>query len=115
MKTLFFLLSLVLFANNALAYQTKSISFTSHGEKIVGTLYLPDTVKKGQKIPAVIVTGAWTTVKEQMPKNYAIELTKRNYAALTFDFRGWGQSSGKIFSLSPIKALPPLLLKCDCH
>ncbi|MCJ8275390.1 MAG: alpha/beta hydrolase [Bdellovibrionales bacterium] len=43
----------------------------------------------------MVVTGAWTTLKEQMPKTYAIEMAKKGFAALTFDFRGWGESSGK--------------------
>ncbi len=39
------------------------------------------------------MTGAWTTVKEQMAGTYAAELTARGYAALAFDFRSWGESS----------------------
>jgi len=74
-------------------YKTKTVIFESHGQKLVGTLYIP----KGElsKHPGVVVTGAWTTVKEQMPRTYAIEMVKRGYVALTFDFRGWGESSGK--------------------
>jgi uncharacterized protein len=34
------------------------------------------------------------TVKEQMPARYAAELADRGYAALAFDYRGWGQSEG---------------------
>lgn len=82
-------------AATAHAYQTKPVKFTSNGTELVGTLYLPDSYKAGQKVPAAVVTGAWTTVKEQMPKTYAIELANRGYGALTFDFRGWGQSAGK--------------------
>ncbi|UTW46743.1 alpha/beta hydrolase [bacterium SCSIO 12696] len=44
--------------------------------------------------PAVIVTGAWTTVKEQMPGTYARELAERGLVALAFDFTGWGESGG---------------------
>ena len=79
---------------HAWAYQTKKVEFFSQGSKLVGTLYLPGEVKNKQ-LPGVVVTGAWTTVKEQMPKTYAIELAKKGYGALTFDFRGWGQSEGK--------------------
>lgn len=42
----------------------------------------------------MVVTGAWTTVKEQMAGTYARELAVRGYAALAFDFTGWGQSEG---------------------
>ncbi len=44
--------------------------------------------------PAVVVTGAWTTVKEQMAGTYARELARRGFVALAFDFAGWGASDG---------------------
>ncbi len=78
------------FAGNV---RTESVSFDSDGARIAGTLYLPEN-GTGGKLPAVVVTGAWMTVKEQMPSVYARELAERGYAALVFDFRGWGQSAG---------------------
>jgi hypothetical protein len=68
------------------------VRFDSHGARLVGDLYLPDRVDG--PLPTVIVTGAWTTVKEQMPARYAAELAARGFAALAFDFTGWGQSEG---------------------
>ena len=44
--------------------------------------------------PAVIVTGSWLTVKEQMATTYAMRLAERGYTAFTFDFAGFGQSTG---------------------
>ena len=81
-------------ASPAHAAQSKRVVFDSNGERLVGDLYLPDDYEKGDKLPGIVVTGAWTTVKEQMPARYAAELADRGYAALTFDFRGWGQSEG---------------------
>lgn len=82
--------------SNSEAAIKKSVSFSSHGKKLVGTLYLPEQHKEGGKLPGVVVTGAWTTVKEQMPSTYAKQLANRGYAALVFDFRGWGESEGEI-------------------
>lgn len=76
------------------AATSQRVIFESNGERLVGDLYLPDGYKAGEKLPAVVVTGAWTTVKEQMPRRFAIELADRGYAALAFDFRNWGQSEG---------------------
>ena len=70
----------------------RSVSFDSHGNLLQGALYLPETA--ATPLPAVVVTGAWTTVKEQMAGTYARELAVRGYAALAFDFTGWGQSEG---------------------
>jgi uncharacterized protein len=47
-----------------------------------------------ERQPAVIVTGAWLTVKEQMPHTYAEVLAARGYTVLTFDFAGFGESGG---------------------
>ena len=70
----------------------KSVTFESAGQTLAGDLYLPDTYSEGDPLPGVVVTGAWMTVKEQMAGTYAAELADRGYAALAFDFRGWGQS-----------------------
>lgn len=44
--------------------------------------------------PAVLVTGSWLTVKEQMAHRYATELAERGYTVFTFDFAGFGESGG---------------------
>ncbi len=84
--------AITLMAGNAEAAQIKKVEFTSQGERVIGNLYLPDDYKDGSKLPAVIVTGAWMTVKEQMPAIYAAQMADKGFAALTFDFRGWGES-----------------------
>ncbi|MEM6971166.1 MAG: alpha/beta hydrolase [Pseudomonadota bacterium] len=66
-------------------------TFTNEGATLRGTLYLPEN-HDGTPLPVVIVTGAWTSVEEQMPKTYAEAMVERGFAAFTFDFRGWGKS-----------------------
>ncbi|MEO1201519.1 MAG: alpha/beta fold hydrolase [Pseudomonadota bacterium] len=74
----------------------KRISFESAGQTLAGDLYLPDSYEDGDRLPGVVVTGAWTTVKEQMAGTYAAKLADLGYAALAFDFRGWGESPGGV-------------------
>ena len=78
------------------APQSRRILFESNGTRLVGDLYLPPGYDGSTPLPGVIVTGAWTTVKEQMPRRYAAEMAQRGFAALAFDFRGWGQSEGDV-------------------
>jgi fermentation-respiration switch protein FrsA (DUF1100 family) len=47
-----------------------------------------------ERQPAVIVTGSWLTVKEQMADHYARGLAARGYTVFTFDFCGFGESGG---------------------
>ena len=70
--------------------ETRSVTFENQGATLSGTLYLPE----GQDgpLPVVVVTGAWTSVEEQMPRVYAEQMVERGFAAFTFDFRGWGKS-----------------------
>jgi fermentation-respiration switch protein FrsA (DUF1100 family) len=76
--------------------QSRQVSFPSEGTELAGTLYLPADHRPGEKRPGVVVTGAWTSIKEQMSGLYAREMAERGFAALAFDFRGWGQSGGEI-------------------
>jgi fermentation-respiration switch protein FrsA (DUF1100 family) len=55
-----------------------------------------DTDDLFERQPAVIVTGSWLTVKEQMPHQYALALSARGYTVFTFDFAGFGESGGTL-------------------
>ena len=81
--------------SKAEAAMIKEVSFESNNQTLVGNLYLPDDYQEGTKLPGTVITGAWTTVKEQMPANYAAAMADRGYAALVFDFRNWGESEGE--------------------
>ena len=81
----------------------QNVVFESAGVPLAGDLYLPDDYQAGDELPGVVVTGAWTSVKEQMPATYASEMADRGYAALVFDFRGWGQSPDRVSFLEDPK------------
>lgn len=86
----------------------RSVTFDSNGSALKGVLYTPANATR--PLPTVVVTGAWTTVKEQMPGTYARELASRGYAALAFDFTGWGESEG-----SPRFVENPAVKTADIH
>ncbi|WP_437517745.1 nuclear transport factor 2 family protein [Sorangium sp. So ce1099] len=78
------------------AYRVEHVRFSSEGAGLVGLLHLPARAQEeaDERLPAVAVLGSWTTVKEQMPSLYAQRLASAGFAALTFDFRGFGESEG---------------------
>lgn len=67
--------------------------FNVDGARIVGNLHLPQM--KMSKVPAVVVAGPMTSVKEQVTGVYAAALAKRGYAALAIDHRHFGESEGE--------------------
>jgi hypothetical protein len=89
------------------------VTFKSGGATLVGWLHRPVN-GSGKTAPAVVVTGAWITVKEQMPLRYAKRLVEAGYAALIFDFRGYGESNGMPRSYeSPARKTDDILAAAD--
>lgn len=86
-------------AAHADSIRTERVTFASAGETLVGRLYIPADVDATNRREAVIVTGAWTTIKEQMPALYARKMAERGFVALAFDFRTWGESTGPTRSI----------------
>lgn len=72
---------------------TDRLRFDSRGDTLVADLFRPITATP-EPAPLVVVTGSWTTSKEQQANFYARRLAAHGVAAMTFDFRGFGQSAG---------------------
>ncbi|MEM9545537.1 MAG: alpha/beta fold hydrolase [Bacteroidota bacterium] len=75
--------------------QMKKINFKSEGLTLVGNLFYPADFQENKSYPAIIVSGSWTTVKEQMAGLYAQKLAETGYITLAFDFRNFGESEGE--------------------
>jgi fermentation-respiration switch protein FrsA (DUF1100 family) len=71
-----------------------AVTFDSEGVTLQGRLYLPPGLAPGASVPGLVVTGSWTTVKEQMAGLYARRLARFGFVTLAFDFRHWGASGG---------------------
>jgi fermentation-respiration switch protein FrsA (DUF1100 family) len=73
--------------------QPRPLQLFTGGTSLAATLHraLPDLVEPQ---PAIVVTGSWLTVKEQMADLYAARLAERGYTVVTFDFAGFGASDG---------------------
>ncbi|HEX5114429.1 MAG TPA: alpha/beta fold hydrolase [Pseudonocardiaceae bacterium] len=66
------------------------VEFAGDGIDLVGHLRVPD--RPG---PAVVLTGPFTGVKEQVVGRYAELLTAAGFVTLAFDHRGFGESGGR--------------------
>ncbi len=73
----------------------RKVNFKSEGLNLVGNLYYAENYKNGKEYPAVLVSGSWTTVKEQMADLYAEKLAEEGFVTLAFDYRNFGESQGE--------------------
>jgi uncharacterized protein len=72
----------------------EDITFVSYGHQLLGHLHLPDELKTGERVPAVVVVGPASSTKGQVPAVYATRLAELGYAALAFDHTSYGESPG---------------------
>jgi uncharacterized protein len=70
----------------------REVEFASVGERLVGLLYLP--AGDGPH-PVVVMAGGWCYVKELVQPRFAEEFARSGLAALIFDYRYMGGSSGE--------------------
>jgi len=84
----------------------RRITFASEGIELVGDLRLPSAAADagtragagtGERPgwPAIVLTGPFTGVKEQVTGSYAELLSAAGFVTLAFDHRGFGESGGR--------------------
>ena len=66
-----------------------------YGITLVGDLYTPKNMSKGDKLPAIAISGPFGAVKEQSSGLYAQKLAERGFITLAFDPSFTGESKGK--------------------
>ena len=64
------------------------------GITLVGDLYVPKTINKNDKLPAIAISGPFGAVKEQSSGLYAQTLAEHGFITLAFDPSYTGESSG---------------------
>ncbi len=73
----------------------RAIEFYSEGFKLCGDVYVPDGLAEGEKRSAVLLCHGYTGVKDLYLPDNARVLNEAGYVAMTFDYKGWGDSEGK--------------------
>jgi fermentation-respiration switch protein FrsA (DUF1100 family) len=79
----------------------QEVIFYSENCKIVGDLYLPDNYSAGVKLPAVVLCHGFSGIREILLPPYAELFAQNGFAALVFDYRGFGDSEGERGRLVP--------------
>ena len=70
----------------------RNVVFASNGVDLHGALFRP--AGADGKLPGLVISGPFGSVKEQSPVQYATRLARAGYACLIFDPTGSGASGG---------------------
>ena len=79
----------------------RSVEFYSEGVKLCGDVYTPDGLAAGETRSAVLLCHGYTGVKDLYLPDNAASLNGAGYVAMTFDYKGWGESEGTRSRLAP--------------
>jgi uncharacterized protein len=86
----------------------EAVTFPAGGVLLAGAFYRPAVADS--PLPAVVVTGTWTSIREQMADRYAARLAAHGFTTLAFDHTGYGASAGFVRNYES-----PVLKTRDIH
>jgi len=81
---------------------TRSVEIWSDGTKLAGDLFWPDGWDGTTKLPAIVLCHGWGGTKSHLNRVYAPAFAAQGYLVLTFDYRGWGESDGRLVAVGEI-------------
>jgi len=70
----------------------RAVSYYSEGDGIAATVFMPDQAT--QPVPGIVLCHGFTGIKELILPDYARAFAEAGFAALAFDYRGFGGSEG---------------------
>jgi len=79
----------------------KAVTFYSEGLRLSGDVYYPDDLSPGKTRAGIVLCHGYTGVKDLYLPDNARLLTGAGYVAMTFDYKGWGESEGPRSRLAP--------------
>ena len=71
------------------------ISFPSNGGTCRGWFYVPDGLRHGERLAAIVMAHGFSAVKEMYLPRFAERFVDAGFAVLVFDFRHIGASDGE--------------------
>ncbi len=95
MKTLVTLLTVLIAAAGQAATSTP-VTIWSDGVRLAGDLWTPAGLEPEEKRPGMLLVHGWGGTKAHLNQAYAPRFADMGYVVLTFDYRGWGESDGKL-------------------
>ena len=82
--------------------EKKAVTIYSDGTKMSGDLYLPPGFQKSDRRPAIVFCSGTAGTKRGTPTQMAPYFLEAGFVFLAFDYRGWGDSDGKLLPVEPL-------------
>src|SRR4051812_5515237 len=79
--------------------EKRAVVIWSDGTRMAGDLYLPKTIKDGERVPGIVFCNGTGGTKAGPPERLGVKFAQAGFAFLAFDYRGWGQSDGKLMAV----------------
>jgi dienelactone hydrolase len=79
--------------------ESRALTLFSEGTRLAAEIYRPATEAPEKGFPAILLCHGWGGLKSGLTK-YAEAFAKAGFVAMTFDYRGWGESDGRIIALA---------------
>ena len=73
----------------------RAVDIWSEGTRLAGDLYAPRDLAADETRPTIVMSHGWGGTKALLT-NAASRLAAEGYLVLAFDYRGWGESDGKL-------------------
>ena len=73
----------------------RAVDIWSEGTRLAGDLYAPRDLAADETRPTIVMSHGWGGTKALLA-NVASRLAAEGYLVLAFDYRGWGESDGKL-------------------
>jgi hypothetical protein len=73
----------------------RAVDIWSEGTRVAGDLYAPRAMATDATLPAIVMSHGWGGTKASLA-GVGSRLAAEGYLVLAFDYRGWGESDGKL-------------------
>ena len=92
----------------------RAVKLYSEGVMLQGDIYVPDDLPPGERRGAVLLCHGYTGVKDLFLPDNARALNQAGYVAMTFDYKGWGESEGPRSRLAPYSRVADMQAAMTC-
>lgn len=82
------------------------VTIWSQGTRMAGQVWRAKGAggEEAGKRPAILLAHGWGGLREHLDTTYAPKFAAAGFVVLSFDYRGWGESEGRLVAVEPLPA-----------